>query len=107
MTNPAVVAEVREEIGDDLFWELWEATLRQTSDALERMRGSMARGETVSLGKSAHRLKGSAAAVGMSAIAAAAQALEEAGISAELGRVPPLLDRLEDAFGRTRLGVAA
>lgn len=54
-------------------------------------------GDLISLGKSAHQLKGAAANLGATAVSAAALALERIGKSGNVNEVHAALDRLRSA----------
>ena len=106
-TDPAVVARVRSEIGEELFASLAEMLVNEASSGLTEMRAAFGAGDARALGERAHRLKGGASSLGASAMAETARELQDAGRAGRTDGASDLLDRLELELERTRAELGA
>lgn len=105
-TDPAVVARVRSEIGEELFASLAEMLVNEASSGLTEMRAAFGAGDARALGERAHRLKGGASSLGASAMAETARELQDAGRAGRTDGASDLLDRLELELEHTRTKLA-
>ena len=105
--DAAVLAGLRE-LGDaELVADLAGMFIGDAESRLAALREAVESGDAGSVERAAHTLKGSSGNMGATRMAAVCAELEEAGASRDLGRVPELLDRLEEEFGRVRPALEA
>jgi HPt (histidine-containing phosphotransfer) domain-containing protein len=104
--DQAKVAEL-EELQEGLFQRLAVLFLQELPSDLARLRGALGAGDASEVKETAHKIKGSAAAVGAANVSTAAAQLEKMGREGDLSSGGPGLVRLEDsleelasAFGR-------
>jgi two-component system, sensor histidine kinase and response regulator len=102
-----VLAGLRE-LGDaELVADLAVMFIGDAEFRLAALGEAVESGDAGSVERAAHTLKGSSGNMGATRMAAVCAELEEAGASGDLGRVPELLDRLEEEFGRVRPALEA
>jgi HPt (histidine-containing phosphotransfer) domain-containing protein len=94
--DPSVLEALEAALGAGSAAEIVAAFLADSPARMERMRTLAARGAANPLGREAHALAGSAATLGLTALAAGARALE-AAMEAAPPDLPPLLSPLEEA----------
>ncbi|MBW3557178.1 MAG: response regulator, partial [Actinobacteria bacterium] len=89
-----------EETGFTLLGEVADLLARDTPPRLAQMREAVATGAPAALRQAAHALKGSAATLGATAVAALSAQLEELGKAGQLEGASPLLDELDEEVPR-------
>lgn len=103
---PVVDTELRAELemvgGPELPPRLVHMFLDDVPSLIEQIQVATGSGDSVTVSRSAHRIKGGAAAVGARRVAAVAKAIEFAGKQARLPEVPSLLPVLDTTLGELR-----
>ena len=101
----SVLVALRELQGEgepDILNELIELFLDEVPTQLKALGEAAQMGETQSVERIAHTLKGSSASMGALRMEALCAELEEAGRSEDLSAVSGQISRLEEEFGRVR-----
>jgi two-component system, sensor histidine kinase and response regulator len=104
----SLLENLRELQGDgapDILNELIELFLSDVPLQLADLREAAEAGESNSVERIAHKLKGSAAHMGALRMRALLAELEEIGRSEELGAAPERISRAEEEFGRVRVAL--
>ena len=111
LLDEEVVAEL-EALDGDVMLDLVSLYFDQASDQMSELSVAIADGETLAIGQTAHKLKGSSSTVGARNVSRSAAELELAARTGDLASADSLLDRLStglddarDAF-RSRMGAA-
>jgi PAS domain S-box-containing protein len=91
----------------ELLQETATLFLAEAPQLLTAIREAIGRGDTRSLARAAHTLKGTTAFFGAGAVAAAALALEKLGNAGDLGRAAGAVQALEDELARVTPSLAA
>ncbi len=94
--DPAKVAEL-EELQEGLFKRLAALFLEELPPDLARLRGALGAGDASEVRETAHKIKGSAAAVGAVGVSGAAAHLEQIGRDGDLSSGDPGRVRLEES----------
>ena len=94
--DQAKVAEL-EELQEGLFQRLAVLLLQELPSDLARLRGALGAGDASEVKETAHKIKGSAAAVGAVNVSAAAAHLEQIGRDGDLSSGAPGRVRLEES----------
>jgi two-component system, sensor histidine kinase and response regulator len=94
--------ELQEEGEPDILAELAELFLEDVTPQLEALRGAIERGDTSSVERVTHTLKGSSSNMGATRMATLCEELEDVVRSGDLSRAPVLIERLKAEFGRVR-----
>lgn len=92
---------------EELFTELAELFRHEAPQKLSELRDALARGDTATVHRVAHGLKGSSGYVGGHGVEAAAQRLEAIGAAGDLGAVPEALRALDDELQHLTAALAA
>jgi HPt (histidine-containing phosphotransfer) domain-containing protein len=92
------VAEL-EELQEGLFERLAVLFLQEMPSDLARLRGALGAGDASEVKETAHKIKGSAAAVGAAKVSTAAAHLEQMGREGDLSSGGPGRLRLEESLG--------
>ena len=105
--NTATLAALREAVGGgERLARILDVFVSQGETHIETIAHAIALGDAPAVARTAHTLKGGAAAVGAVAVAEIAGELERLGERGELGAAPDHTRRLSDAFERTRAELA-
>jgi CheY-like chemotaxis protein/HPt (histidine-containing phosphotransfer) domain-containing protein len=88
--------------GPELLSELAETFSGDTRSALSGLREAAMASDARSVERIAHCLKGSSGSMGAQRMSAICAELQDAGASGDLPKVPGLLERLAEEFGRVR-----
>ena len=91
--------------GSELLSDLAEAFSGDTGSALPALREAATAGDARAVERLAHALQGSSGSMGARRMGAICAELQDAGASGDLPRVPGLLVRLEEEFGRARVAL--
>jgi CheY-like chemotaxis protein/HPt (histidine-containing phosphotransfer) domain-containing protein len=94
--------ELQEEGEPDILEELLEMFLEDTPSQLKTLKEATQKGDTQSIERIAHTLKGSCGNMGAVRMKTLCSELEEIGHSGNLVAVPARISRLEEEFGRVR-----
>ena len=76
-------------------------------DCIERMRRHARQGDTTSLAREAHRLKGSSGTVGAILLAAECREIEHAALAGTCTGMEPRIENIHDILDATRIGFVA
>jgi CheY-like chemotaxis protein len=98
----ATLRQLQEAGGPDIFEELIGLYLQDTPTRLVALREAVEAGRADTLKTIAHTLKGSSGSMGAQGMSAICAELEDVDASGDLPKVPGLLERLEEEFGRVR-----
>lgn len=103
----AVINELKE-MDDDLeedeigfFQELTETFFEESDELLETIRQAIADGDSETIGKSAHSLKGASANIGANVLAEVCKDVEMKGKSGDISGIEPMIDTLEKIYNQT------
>lgn len=101
------VSQLRSDLGDEIALELCTLFLKNTPDLVGAMRTGLASDDARGVGRAAHELKSTAAALGAHELALACADLEALATSAATAALDPLVDAAARAFEDVRDGLAA
>ncbi|MCA1687812.1 MAG: Hpt domain-containing protein, partial [Actinobacteria bacterium] len=103
----AVLENLRELGGQEMLSELSQMFVNDASSALRDLKEATECEDPPSVKRVAHTLRGSSGNMGAKRMAALCAELQDAGASGDLSRVPGLLERLQEEFGRVRPALEA
>jgi HPt (histidine-containing phosphotransfer) domain-containing protein len=96
----AVIENLKELGGPEMFSELAEMFCDDATSSLRALREAAEGGNTHSVERIAHTLKGSSGNMGAKGMARICPELQDVGVSGDLSRALQLFDQLEEEFGR-------
>jgi CheY-like chemotaxis protein len=100
--DPAALQDLRDLGGDEFLGEVVDVFLADAPALLATLRSSLERGDAEELRRTAHTLKSNGATLGAAAFAELCRAAEHQAKAGDLEGVPPLVDRIEQAFPALR-----
>lgn len=101
------LADVTADSGPGFLRDVLERFAADALDCLERMRAHVLRGDTASLAREAHRLKGSSGTVGAIRLAAECRDIERTARAGVCTEMEPRIERARDVLDATRVGLVA
>jgi HPt (histidine-containing phosphotransfer) domain-containing protein len=101
------LAEVTSDSGPGFLRAVLERFAVDALDCIERMRRHARRGDTASLAREAHRLKGSSGTVGALLLAAECREIEQSARAGLCTGMEPKIEQAHDVLDATRVGLVA
>jgi two-component system sensor histidine kinase/response regulator len=101
------VSQLRSDLGDEIALELCTLFLRNTPDLLRAMRTGLASDDPHAVGRAAHELKSTAAALGAKELCHTCRELEALAATDSVTVLAPLVDSADRAFVSARDALAA
>jgi len=100
LLHEAVIAEL-ETLDPELLTSVLTLYFDQAAGHLSTMQGAAARGDDISVARTAHQLKGTSATVGATLVSHLASELEVAAKTGDLSTADALVDRMRSALAAT------
>ena len=100
--DASIVLEVRETLGDDVYRDFVRRMLDEAAQIDARLKSLSATGNMAEVASVAHRMAGSAVAVGATALHARLKAIEDAVRLEGAAGVPALIDGLDAVIAQTK-----
>lgn len=102
LLDEAIIAEVRETLGDESYIGFAGRMLGEAEQALSDLGALLAQGDLPALARLAHRTGGSAVSVGAVALHARLKEIEDAALAKDAGRLPALVGSLTGVLAETQ-----
>jgi two-component system, sensor histidine kinase and response regulator len=107
VVDTEVLDRLRREVGDAVVAELLDTFRRHTPERLAALRAAVRARDPAAVGRQAHSLAGSGAAVGAARLTALSAEIQRVAEGGEQAPLDALLESMDDAWEQTREALAA